>query len=1001
MARVRPDGVPALPRVPRAARGDRGRRARVPERPAAAPARVRGLLSTLAPVRGRRCLIALEDVGSESILPLLEGVAALALPVVDRGRPRRPSPRERLARADRPHGAARRTRERRTGQLARRAAASRLDELARGAADRRSGSATTSPRRLDQRATSGSGSRPAARWRTPAASRTGSSGAATRSTSSRRSPSRTSVTASIEHRAEPPTDVRPSERGQLLPLRRRRCYRRVSRARGAAAARVRLPATLDPQPRRRPALPRARCAARRRVQRLRGLGRATLGPAAALRAARRAGRGGAAAARPRRRHGLGRPPRRAARARRRGAPHRHVPELRRHGALRPSPFRRVQTRAACGRGTESPRTRSSRRSSARSAAGTARTCLRARSAASCESRPSGSSSAASHFLLVGDGLRMPEVEEILGGTEGAVPHARRARPAGRRRRAYLAASDLVLSPHVPNEDGSPLLRLADEAVRVHGDGPADRRVGARSDRRRAAARPSASSELRRRRPSAGRRSRCSRRPAASASSSAGIRRLADDRALARRARRERPRGSRPSGTPGTPTWPRSSTRLEDLRGGSSRRDGPLELGWPRAQADRAHGRDARRPDGLRPRDEHRHRPLSRPGRARRLLLHGHARRADRPVREPRPAGEQHVLRRARPAPDAAARRERVLDLARRRRRARRRHRAVRARGRDAAGHARRATSGSRPRSRRRRSSTCSSPASSSAAARSARSTRSSSPSARSCFPRSSRQASLGRERDRLRRRLRRGLARRLRRRRARSSGATRDSRSRPSLELLVVGFRYATKSYLITLLAFVALRGKHLPAAAGVRPCRPRPLLDRDADRGRAHDPAAGGRDDPLPAPRPRRGGTLGADACGRRSGWPRSWSSSAPSTAVFAGPVIRLLYGEEFAPSTRVLQIMLPSVFSLAVAGVLSQYLAAIGLPRPLLGVWARRCRARARPQRRAHPGSRCGGAAAALSIGHAAVLCGVIVVAYAYRSAPPGGPKPLDERGLYDAAG
>ena len=39
--------------------------------------------------------------------------------------------------------------------------------------------------------------------------------------------------------------------------------------------------------------------------------------------------------------------------------------------------------------------------------------------------------------------------------------------------------------------------------------------------------------------------------------------------------------------------------------------------------------------------------------------------------------------------------------------------------------------------------------------------------------------------------------------------------------------------------------------------------------------------------------------------------------------------------PSARVLQIMLPSVFALAVAGVLSQYLAAIGLPRPLLAVW------------------------------------------------------------------
>ena len=58
-----------------------------------------------------------------------------------------------------------------------------------------------------------------------------------------------------------------------------------------------------------------------------------------------------------------------------------------------------------------------------------------------------------HFLLVGDGLRMAEVEEILGGRRGAfhtlaglVPQAETPR--------YLAASDLALSPHVPNEDGS-------------------------------------------------------------------------------------------------------------------------------------------------------------------------------------------------------------------------------------------------------------------------------------------------------------------------------------------------------------------------------------------------------------------------------------------------------------------------------------------------------------------------------------------------------------------
>lgn len=58
-----------------------------------------------------------------------------------------------------------------------------------------------------------------------------------------------------------------------------------------------------------------------------------------------------------------------------------------------------------------------------------------------------------HFLLVGDGLRMPEVQEILGGRQGPfhtltglVPQAETPR--------YLAGSDLVLAPHVANADGS-------------------------------------------------------------------------------------------------------------------------------------------------------------------------------------------------------------------------------------------------------------------------------------------------------------------------------------------------------------------------------------------------------------------------------------------------------------------------------------------------------------------------------------------------------------------
>jgi len=59
-----------------------------------------------------------------------------------------------------------------------------------------------------------------------------------------------------------------------------------------------------------------------------------------------------------------------------------------------------------------------------------------------------------HFLLVGDGLKMPAVRELVGSPEvsrfatltGLVAQSEAAK--------YLACTDLLLSPHVPNEDGS-------------------------------------------------------------------------------------------------------------------------------------------------------------------------------------------------------------------------------------------------------------------------------------------------------------------------------------------------------------------------------------------------------------------------------------------------------------------------------------------------------------------------------------------------------------------
>jgi O-antigen/teichoic acid export membrane protein/glycosyltransferase involved in cell wall biosynthesis len=59
-----------------------------------------------------------------------------------------------------------------------------------------------------------------------------------------------------------------------------------------------------------------------------------------------------------------------------------------------------------------------------------------------------------HFLLIGDGLKMPEVQALLGGKPyadfvtltGIIPQSTAP--------AYLAVSDIFLSPHVPNADGS-------------------------------------------------------------------------------------------------------------------------------------------------------------------------------------------------------------------------------------------------------------------------------------------------------------------------------------------------------------------------------------------------------------------------------------------------------------------------------------------------------------------------------------------------------------------
>jgi O-antigen/teichoic acid export membrane protein len=214
----------------------------------------------------------------------------------------------------------------------------------------------------------------------------------------------------------------------------------------------------------------------------------------------------------------------------------------------------------------------------------------------------------------------------------------------------------------------------------------------------------------------------------------------------------------------------------------------------------------------------------------------------------------------------------------------------------------------------------------------------------------------------------------------------------PSSELLIVGFRYATKAYLVTLLAFVALRGNIFllrrefgPADLGLYS-----IAVQIADVLTILPQAVG----MILLPHLVRDASARWERTVRAAIWVAAFMIVlCLFTAVFAGPVIRFLYGDDFGLSTRVLQIMLPSVFSLAVAGVLSQYLAAIGLPRPLLAVWAAGVALVIALSVALIPDHGAAGAAAALSIGNTAVLGGIVVTAYLYRNAKPRGPRALDE--------
>ena len=103
--------------------------------------------------------------------------------------------------------------------------------------------------------------------------------------------------------------------------------------------------------------------------------------------------------------------------------------------------------------------------------------------------------------------------------------------------------------------------------------------------------------------------------------------------------------------------------------------------------------------------------------------------------------------------------------------------------------------------------------------------------------------------------------------------------------------------------------------------------------------------------------------------------------TALVAGPLIRLVFGEHFAAATGPTILMLPGAFFIGVVSVLSQYLAAGGFPKRVLGIWALAVVIMAGAGLALVPRYGASGAAVALSCTYFAVLVMMAVAAARFR--------------------
>lgn len=202
-----------------------------------------------------------------------------------------------------------------------------------------------------------------------------------------------------------------------------------------------------------------------------------------------------------------------------------------------------------------------------------------------------------------------------------------------------------------------------------------------------------------------------------------------------------------------------------------------------------------------------------------------------------------------------------------------------------------------------------------------------------------------------------------------------------SAPVLRSGLRYATKAYLISLLAYLVLRGNVflLQRYYGARELGYYSVAAQVGD-ALAIFPATVAI---ILFP------NLVRNDQGRWRSTVRSCLIVAALLAVTCGVAalaapwfMRIAFGPSFVPGAQVLRLMLPGVFGLGLTTVLSTYLAAIGMPRITIGIWVIGVIVTLGMGRLLIPAHAGAGAAATLSTTYCVVLALIAGAVFYYRN-------------------